>query len=51
MNDKYDCEMVKNNLCSGCVGLAEQNWIGKYKCSYYWELVRKIKKIRRKENE
>jgi hypothetical protein len=24
-----DCELVKLNLCLGCVGLAEKDWCGK----------------------
>lgn len=40
--EKYKCEMVLNNKCLGCVGLYEKDWIGKYKCTTYQELKRKI---------
>lgn len=36
-----DCEMVEKNLCLGCVGLAENNWSGKYKCKNYQQLRQK----------
>ena len=38
---KQSCEMVEKNLCLGCVGLAEEDWQGKYKCNYYKELKRR----------
>lgn len=41
--DKYNCEMVFNNMCLGCVGLAEKDWAGKYQCKHYQELKRKMK--------
>lgn len=30
-----DCELVKLNLCLGCVGLAEKDWCGKEQCEKY----------------
>ena len=36
--NKYECEMVLNNKCLGCVGLYERDWVGKYKCTIYQEL-------------
>lgn len=30
-----NCEMVEKGLCTGCVGLAESDWIGKEKCETY----------------
>ena len=33
-----NCEMVEKGLCTGCVGLAEKDWIGKEKCNTYKEL-------------
>lgn len=39
--NKNNCEMVEKGLCLGCVGLAEKDWQGKYKCKYYQELKRK----------
>lgn len=41
--DKYNCEMLSNNLCLGCVGLYERDFIGKYKCKNYQELKRKLR--------
>ena len=32
------CEMVEKNLCAGCTGLAEKDWVGKFKCPIYHEL-------------
>ena len=33
-----DCEMVNKNLCTGCTGLAENDWIGKEQCKEYQRL-------------
>ncbi len=33
-----NCEMIEYNLCLGCTGLAEKDWIGKYKCKEYNKL-------------
>jgi hypothetical protein len=30
-----DCELISKNLCTGCTGLGEKDWIGKEKCSTY----------------
>jgi len=38
-----DCEMIRLNLCMGCVGLAEKNWVGKQQCEYYKEILKKYK--------
>lgn len=38
---KFECEMVLNNKCLGCTGLAEKDWQGKYKCEQYQKLKRK----------
>lgn len=32
------CEMIEKGLCLGCTGLAEKDWVGKYKCSNYYML-------------
>ena len=32
------CEMVQKNLCLGCTGLAEDDWIGKEQCKEYQRL-------------
>lgn len=37
------CEMIELNLCTGCVGLAEKDWIGKENCQYYKEIKGKYK--------
>lgn len=29
------CELVNKNLCTGCVGLGEKDWIGKETCPTY----------------
>lgn len=39
-----NCEMIEKGLCTGCVGLAERDWIGKEKCEIYKDL-KKIKGI------
>jgi len=39
-----NCELVNLNLCTGCTGLAEKDWIGKEKCSYYQKYWRNKKK-------
>lgn len=39
-----NCEMVEKGLCTGCVGLAEKDWVGKERCNTYKEL-RNIKGI------
>ena len=39
---KYICEMVFNNMCLGCAGLGERDWVGKYQCKHYKELKRKM---------
>ena len=41
------CEMVELNLCTGCVGLAEEDWAGKEQCKYYQELRNKYKNGKR----
>lgn len=41
--DKFDCEMIENNKCLGCVGLYEKDWLGKYQCKQYLELKRKMR--------
>ena len=41
------CEMVELNLCTGCVGLAEKDWIGKEHCKYYKEIKEKYKNGKR----
>ena len=41
--DKYNCEMVLNNKCLGCVGLAQKDWVGKYKCELYQKLKKETK--------
>lgn len=33
-----ECEMIQKNLCLGCTGLAEDDWIGKEQCKTYQEL-------------
>lgn len=33
-----NCEMIEEGLCTGCVGLAENDWIGKERCEIYREL-------------
>lgn len=33
-----NCEMIEKGLCTGCVGLAENDWIGKEKCEIYRKL-------------
>lgn len=33
-----NCEMIEKGLCTGCVGLAENDWIGKEKCEIYVKL-------------
>ena len=43
-----DCEMVEKGLCLGCVGLAEDDWCGKYKCSQYY-LLKSMEKNTKKE--
>lgn len=30
-----DCEVINKNLCTGCTGLGEQDWIGKEACPTY----------------
>ena len=35
MDNKYDCELIHFNLCLGCTGLAEKDWVGKYQCEHY----------------
>ena len=41
------CEMVELNLCTGCVGLAEPDWIGKEQCPYYKKIKEKYKNGKR----
>ena len=41
------CEMVEKNLCLGCVGLAEKDWAGKYKCPIYKQLLTEVKNDKR----
>ena len=43
MDIKDYCEMVSLNLCTGCVGLGEKDWIGKYQCAYYKKIKEKYK--------
>lgn len=38
-----DCEMFRMNLCLGCVGLAEKDWAGKYCCTTYNAMRKKVK--------
>lgn len=37
-----DCGIFKEGMCTGCVGLAEKDWIGKEACPIY----QKYKNIR-----
>ena len=30
-----DCEVINKNLCTGCTGVGEQDWIGKEACPTY----------------
>lgn len=30
-----DCELINKNLCTGCVGLGEMDWMGKEVCPTY----------------
>ena len=41
------CEMVEKNLCLGCVGLSEKDWVGKYNCPIYKQLVMEEKYVKR----
>lgn len=43
MDNKYKCEVMEKNYCSGCVALAEKDWQGKYQCKYYKEFYKKTK--------
>lgn len=42
-----NCEMIEKNLCLGCVGLAEKDWVGKYNCPIYKQLVMEEKYVKR----
>lgn len=33
-----DCSVFRKGLCTGCVGLAEKDWIGPEQCSTYKRL-------------